>query len=232
MDQNFSTAVECLVYEAICDAEVLLGVLLWLIVQLQVEVLEVAIALRIRLASYIEDVSHTCLNQLTCLEGTLEWTHVDALIHLKETDVSDCLLAVDIAGTEVDVREAPASHLLLISCVRLTVIILAKTGFLFVDRCTTEPRIALNLLELRDTDSPRLLAVTLHARLIVLVLVVPFLLHIVLVLIHASLCYLFLVHLLSFKTFLVSLSKNEIFLLIFLEITFPILMMLCGSCQI
>ena len=212
VDEDLAAAVEGLVDETICDAEVLFGVFLRFVVQLQVEVLEVAVALGVRLAGDVEDVGHAGLDQLTSLEGTLEGTHVDAPVHLEETDVPDRLLTVDIASTEVDMGESTTSHLLLISRVRLAVIILAHAGFLLVDGSTTEPGIALHLLELGDADSARLLALTLDARLLTLILIVHLLLNdpcivlvlhslAALILSHAIVCYLVLIHFYVYQFF-------------------------------
>ena len=151
-------------------------------------------------------MGHASLDKLTGLEGTLEGTHVDALVHLEEANVPDRLLTVDIASAEVNMREPAASHLFLISRVRLTVIILAHAGLLLVDRCTAEPGIAVHLLELGDADGARLLlAITLDARLVTIHLIVHLLLDgprivlilhslAALILIHAIVCYLVLIH--------------------------------------
>jgi len=150
VDQDLATAIESLINESICDPEVLLRILLRLIVQLQVEVLEVAITLRIRFASDIQNVRHACLDQLTRLEGTLEGPHVDALVHLEQTDVSNCLLTINIASAEVYMRESATDDLLFLPSVRLTVIVHACAGFLFVDGGATDARISIYLLELGD----------------------------------------------------------------------------------
>ena len=150
MDQDLAPTIESLVDESIGDAEVLLNILLRLIVDLQVQVLEVAVALSVRLAGDIQDVSDAGFNQLTCLEGALEGAHVDASVHLEQADVADGLLTVDIACAEVDVREASASDLLLSTAVVLTVIVLASTSLLLVDGDAAEARISVHLLELGD----------------------------------------------------------------------------------
>ena len=116
------------------------------IVQLQVEVLEVAIALRVRLTSHVQNVSDSGLDQLASLECTLKGSHVNALVDLEQGDVPDGLLAVNIASTEVNVREAAADYLLLLASVRLTVILLSGSGLLLVDGRAAEPRVPLDLL--------------------------------------------------------------------------------------
>ena len=161
VDQNLATAVERLINEPVCDPEVLLGVLLGLVVQLQVEVLEEFITLRVRLAGNIQNVGHTSFNQITRLERTLERSHVDPLVHLDQADIPE----VNIAGAEVHVREATAGHLLQLTCVLLTVIFMASARLLLVDGRPTEPRVPLDLLllELGDRDGHRLLLLALHA---------------------------------------------------------------------
>lgn len=77
MDQDLASAVQRLVDESICDAEVLLGIFLRLIVQLQVEIFEVAVALRVRLAGDVQNMRDAGLDQLARLEGALEGAHVD-----------------------------------------------------------------------------------------------------------------------------------------------------------
>ena len=78
MDQDLAATVERLVDESISDAEVLLRIFLRLIVQLQIEIFEVAVTLRVRLAGDVEDVRDAGLNQLARLEGALEGAHVHA----------------------------------------------------------------------------------------------------------------------------------------------------------
>ena len=145
VDQNLATAAEGLIDESVCDPEVLFCVLLRLIVQLQVEVLEEAVTLRVRLASHVQNVSDASLDQLTSLERTLERSHVNALVNLEQADVPDRLLAVNIASAEVNVREATADDLLFLASVRLTVIIVTVAGLLLVDGSAAEPRVPLDL---------------------------------------------------------------------------------------
>lgn len=77
MDQDLAATVQRLIDESICDTEVLLSIFLRLVVQLQVEVFEVLVALRVRLAGNVKDVRDAGLNQLARLESTLERSHVD-----------------------------------------------------------------------------------------------------------------------------------------------------------
>lgn len=77
VDQDLASAVQRLVDESICDAEVLLGIFLRLVVQLQVEIFEVAVALRVRLAGDVQNMRDAGLDQLARLEGALEGAHVD-----------------------------------------------------------------------------------------------------------------------------------------------------------
>ena len=77
MDQDLAATVQRLIDESICDTEVLLSIFLRLVVQLQVEVFEVLVALRVRLAGNVEDVRDAGLNQLARLESALERSHVD-----------------------------------------------------------------------------------------------------------------------------------------------------------
>ena len=78
MDQDLAATIKRLVDESISDAEVLLRIFLRLIVQLQIEIFEVAVTLRVRLAGDVEDVCDAGLNQLARLEGALEGAHVHA----------------------------------------------------------------------------------------------------------------------------------------------------------
>ena len=77
MDQDLAATVQRLINESICDTEVLLSIFLRLVVQLQVEVFEVLVALRVRLAGNVKDVRDAGLNQLARLESALERSHVD-----------------------------------------------------------------------------------------------------------------------------------------------------------
>lgn len=78
MDQDLAATIKRLVDESISDAEVLLRIFLRLVVQLQIEIFEVAVTLRVRFAGYVEDVCDAGLNQLARLEGALEGAHVHA----------------------------------------------------------------------------------------------------------------------------------------------------------
>lgn len=151
MDQDLAAPVQGLVDEPVRDAEVLLNVLLWFVVDLQVEVLEVPLALCVGLACHVQDVRHAALDQLARLKRRLERSNVDARVDLEETDVSDGLLAVDITSTEVAVREATADSLLFITRVRLTVILFLGSDLLLVDRWPTN--LASLALQLRHRDS-------------------------------------------------------------------------------
>ena len=161
VDKDLATAVQSLINEPVCDSEVLLGVLLRLIVQLQVKVLEVTITLRVRLAGHIQNVSDASFNQITRLERTLERSHVDPLVHLDQADISE----VNIASAEVHVREAAACNLLQFTPVVATVIFMAGARLLLVNGRPTEPRVPLDLLllELGDGDGHGLLLLALHA---------------------------------------------------------------------
>jgi len=77
VDQDLAATVQRLIDESICDTEVLFSIFLRLVVQLQVEVFEVLVALRVRLAGNVKDVRDAGLNQLARLESALERSHVD-----------------------------------------------------------------------------------------------------------------------------------------------------------
>ena len=113
VDQDLASAVQCLIDKSIRDPEVLLSIFLWFIIKLQVEIFEVAIALGVSLASDIQNVCHTGLNQLKRLEGALEGAHVNTWVHLEQAYVANGFLAIHVASTEVNVGEAPADDLLL-----------------------------------------------------------------------------------------------------------------------
>lgn len=150
MDQDLAATVQRLVNEAIRDAEVLLDIFLWLVVDVQVKVLEVALTLSVGLACHIEDVGDAGLDQVACFKSGLERSNEDALVDLEETDVADRFLAVDVARTEVAVREAATDSLLLLTRILLTVIFLGSAELLFVEGWPTDP--LLLLLQLRDRD--------------------------------------------------------------------------------
>ena len=161
VDKDLATAVQSLINEPVCDSEVLLGVLLRLIVQLQVEVLEEFIALRVRLAGHVQNVSDASFNQIARLERTLERSHVDPLVHLDQADIPE----VNIASAEVHMREAAARHLLQLTRVLLTVIFMAGARLLLVNGRPAEPRVPLDLLllELGNRHGHGLLLLALHA---------------------------------------------------------------------
>ena len=150
MDEDLSTTVERFVDKSVRDTEVLLGILLRLIVQLQIKVFEIAITLGVSLACHVQNVSDTCIDEFTSLECTLEGSHVDSSVDFEETDIADSLLAVHVTGTEVDVREAAACDLVFLTGVCLTVIIAPGSRLLLIDGSSTKPGVSLDLLELRD----------------------------------------------------------------------------------
>ena len=182
VDQDLAAAVEGLINESIRDPEVLLGVLLRLVVQLQVEVLEVAIALRVRLACNVQDVSDAGIYQLLSLVRALHRPHVDTLVDFDQADVAE----VNFAGAEVHMGEAAASNIFLIAGVGLAVILLPSAELLLVKRGTAEPGVPLRLpLELGYGDSHWLLHLTVFDLLLTGILVVLFLLA-TFVLMHAA----------------------------------------------
>ena len=83
LDKDLATALKALVDETVGDAEVLLGVLLRLVIDLQIQVFEVAIALRISLASYVQDMGNAGFDEVTRFECCLERAHEDTLEHLE-----------------------------------------------------------------------------------------------------------------------------------------------------
>ena len=148
MHQNLATATQSLVDKAIGYAEVLFHVLLWLVVNVQVQVLEVVVSLGVGLASDIQNVRDTLLDQLTRFKSTLEGSHEDSSVNLEKADITNGLLAVDIAGAEVDVREAATSDLTLLISIALTVIFLSAARLLLIDGNAAEARITLHRLQL------------------------------------------------------------------------------------
>ena len=151
MHQNLASTVQCFFNESICETEVLLCVFLRLIVDLQVQVLEVALALRVGLAAHVEDVCASDIDELTGLESPLEWTHVDASIDLEQDNVSDSLGTIHVVWTEIDVREATADHCFFFGVEGSPSILHPHTGLLFVERWSTDD--LTHGLELRDGDS-------------------------------------------------------------------------------
>ena len=115
---------------------------------MQVQVLEVVVSLGVGLASDIQNVRDTLLDQLTRFKSTLEGSHEDSSVNLEKADITNGLLAVDIAGTEVDVREAATSDLILLISVALTVIFLSAARLLLIDGNAAEARITLHRLQL------------------------------------------------------------------------------------
>ena len=149
VDEDLATTVERFIDKSVRYAEVLLGILLRLVVQLQIEIFEVAIALGVCLACHVQNVSDTGFDELASLERTLERSNEDSVVHFKETDVADSLLAVHVTGTEVDMREATAYDLLFLAAVCLTVTFTSGSSFLLVDGCTAISGVSIVLLELR-----------------------------------------------------------------------------------
>lgn len=148
MHQDASTTVQALVDESVRDSEVLLGVLLGLVIDLQVEILEVFVALSVSLARHIQNVSHSGFNQFARFESALERPHVYSRVDLEKTDVSNGLLAVNVAGAKVDVREATASDLLIVACILHPVVVLFGPGLLLVNGSSTESGIPIHGLQL------------------------------------------------------------------------------------
>ena len=89
-------------------------------------------------------MSDACINQLSCLEGTVERAHVNAIVDLNKTDVTD----VDLTSTEVVMREARADDLVLLPIVVLTVIVQVSPILLLIQRFTASTTLVLRLLEL------------------------------------------------------------------------------------
>ena len=82
------------------------------------------------------------VNQLSCLECTVQRSHVYAVVDLDKADVTD----VDITAAEVIMRESWADDLVLLPAVVLTVIAQGSPVLLLVQRFTTTG--VLGLLEL------------------------------------------------------------------------------------
>ena len=118
LNKDLATAIKRISNESIGDAEVLFGILPWLIINMYVKVLKVVFTLRVGLAGHIQDVRDAIVNELSCLECTLERSHVYAVEDLDEADVID----VVVAAAEVEVREAWADDVFLFPAVVLTVL--------------------------------------------------------------------------------------------------------------
>lgn len=150
VNKDATAAVQALVDKPVRDPEVLLGILLWLIVDLQVEVFEVSISLGVSLARHIQNVCHSCFDQFARFESALEGPHIDAIVDLKQTDVSDCFLAVHIARAKVNVRETATSDTFFVAFVGHSAVLLASPSLLLIDGRSTESGIPLHCLQLRD----------------------------------------------------------------------------------
>lgn len=176
MDQNAPTALKSLVDKPVRDSEEFFRVFLRFIVDVQVEVLEVAVSLRVGLASHVEDVRDAGFNQLACFERTLERAHVDTRVDLKEANIADRLLAFDVASAEIDVGESATNDLLLFTVVCVPVTFKSCPRLLLVHGSDAEPRVCIELLELRHRDD---VAVTVPQRFLlgILVLRLVLLLH-------------------------------------------------------
>ena len=119
---------------------------------MQVEVFEVSIALCVRLARHIQNVSHSRFDQFARFESALKGSHIDSTIDLEQADVSDCFLAVHVACAEVNVRESATDDLLFISIIGRSVVVLAGSCLLLPDTATSKSGIHLHSLELGDRD--------------------------------------------------------------------------------
>ena len=82
------------------------------------------------------------VDQLSCLECTVQRSHVYAVVDLDKADVTD----VHITATEVVMRESWADDLFLLPIVVLSVIVQVSPVLLLVQRLTAA--LGLGLLEL------------------------------------------------------------------------------------
>ncbi len=119
---------------------------------MQVEVFEVSIALSVRLARHIQNVSHSRFDQFARFESALKRSHIDSTIDLEQADVSDSFLAVHIARAKVNVRESATDDLLFISIIGRSVVVLTSSSLLLPDTTTSESGVHLHSLELGDRD--------------------------------------------------------------------------------
>ena len=142
MNKNLTSLAQSLADEPVRNSEVLFGVLAWLIVELKVKVLKQVITLGVSLTSHIQDVCDTSVDQLSCLEGTVERPHVNAIVDFDKADVTD----VNITAAEVVMRESRADDLFLLPIVVLSVIVQVSPVLLLVQRLTAA--LGLGLLEL------------------------------------------------------------------------------------
>ena len=88
VDKDLAATIKSLIDEAIRDAEVFLGILLRLVIDVQVQVLEVTVSLGVGLTGDIQDVRDSSLDELASLECALEGSHEDTSVDFKQDDVS------------------------------------------------------------------------------------------------------------------------------------------------
>ena len=90
----------------------------------------------------IQDVRDAGVDELSCLECTVERAHVYAVVDFNKADITN----VDITAAEVVMRETRADDLVLLPVIVLTVVVQISPVLLLVQRFTAT--LILGLLEL------------------------------------------------------------------------------------
>ena len=148
MDKDLAATIERLIDEAIRDAEVFLGILLRLVIDVQVQVLEVTVSLGVGLTGDIQDVRDSSLDELASLECALEGSHEDTSVDFEQDNVSQGLFGGNIASAEVHVREATTSDQFILAIVSGSGGFSLHPAFLVIDRNAAEARVTSHGLQL------------------------------------------------------------------------------------
>lgn len=105
MNQNFTSVVKCLLDKTVSCSKVLFGVFSLLILDLNVVVIEVLCSRCVGPACYVEYVRDTQIDQLLRFERRLKRSHKNACVNFKQVDLSDCLLALYVTKTLLQMRK-------------------------------------------------------------------------------------------------------------------------------
>jgi len=115
--------------ETVCDSKMLLWVLLDIVLDLDVQVFKVFLALCVGFASDIQDVRHALIDQLLCFKSSLKWAHVDAVLNLNQLYFLYSLLALDFARAQRHVGKPQARHVLFFRVKFSSCLFILSSGF-------------------------------------------------------------------------------------------------------
>ena len=96
--------------ESVSDAEVPLSILSYFVLHRYVKVFEIFGALSVLLGACIQDMCNALFNKFFCLESSLEWSHINAWVHLKQIYLLKGHGAVDFASADGQMWETAANN--------------------------------------------------------------------------------------------------------------------------